>query len=115
MGGGGEGKGIVALCGRGANKTARDKCYGTFSGASRRRDRGAWSVETMLGTQVEKKGGEELRVAKNRGRREKGGQITKMGYIETWTKRRGGGLDKRRGGEKMKLCTLVSVYKVAEQ
>lgn len=71
MGGGGEGKGIVALCGRGANKTARDKCYGTFSGASRRRDRGVWSVETMLGTQVEKKGGEELRVAKNRGRREK--------------------------------------------
>lgn len=45
----------------------------------------------MLGTQVEKKGGEELRVAKNRGRRKKGGQITKMGYIETWTKRRGGG------------------------
>lgn len=64
---------------------------------------------------LKRKGGEELRVAKNRGRREKGGQITKMGYIETWTKRRGGGLDKRRGGEKMKLCTLVSVYKVAEQ
>lgn len=48
---------------------------------------GAWSVETMLGTQVEKRGEEGLRLAKNRGKRERGGQITKMGYIETWTKR----------------------------
>lgn len=44
-------------------------------------------METMLRTQVEERGGQGLKVVKNRERREKGGQITKMGYIETWTKR----------------------------
>lgn len=45
-------------------------------------------METMLRTQVEERGGgQRLKVVKNRERREKGGQITKMGYIETWTKR----------------------------
>lgn len=67
------------LCGRSANKTTRDKCYGAFSGVSSRAEDTA-DTEIVGENSVVKEKSERRRIEKKKRKSGKEDRITKMGY-----------------------------------